>query len=44
MSAYTLKVRRFQPEAEEDDKRGFAPDVQSAAADLLPATSHPGPH
>jgi len=29
---------------EEDDKRGFATDVQPAAADLLPATSHPGPH
>ena len=29
---------------QEDEEPGFASDVQPAAADLLPATSHPGPH
>jgi GTP-binding protein HflX len=31
---------------QEDEEAGFAPDVQpgAAAADLMPATPHPGPH
>jgi GTP-binding protein HflX len=29
---------------QEDEEAGFAHEVQTAAADLLPATPHPGPH
>ena len=31
-------------EQESEEEPGFAPDVQPAAADFLPATPHPGPH